>query len=64
MCNVGAGLWERAEEQGLERGDKERLMRQVKAKLNKNRNVEQIADELEETVPVIQGIIEELINND
>ena len=56
MCNVGAGLWERAEEQG----DKQRLMKQVKKKLEKNKSVEQIADELEETVPVIQEIIEEL----
>ena len=64
MCNVGAGLWERAEEQGLEqgleRGDKGRLMKQVAKKLEKNKSVEQIADELEETVPVIQEIIEEL----
>lgn len=56
MCNVGAGLWERAEEQG----DKQRLMKQVKKKLEKNKSVEQIADELEETVPVIQEIIKEL----
>ncbi len=56
MCNVGAGLWERSE--------KAHLTRQVKAKLEKNKSVEQIADELEESVPVIQEIIAELKNTE
>ena len=60
MCNVGAGLWERAEERGLERGGKEHLIQQVKKKLEKNKSAEQIADELEEPVSVISDIMDEL----
>ena len=60
MCNVGEGLWERAEE----RGEQKRLMKQVKAKLEKNMGVEQIASELEESVSVIREIIVELQNTE
>lgn len=68
MCNVGEGLWERAEEQGLKRGlergleqgRQEYLMQLVKKKLEKNKSVEQIADELEESVEVVRDIVKEL----
>ena len=73
MCNVGEGLWERAEEQGLKRGlergleqgleqgRQDYLIQLVKKKLEKNKSVEQIADELEESVEVVQDIVKELI---
>ena len=49
--------------EGIGLGEDRKLMNQVKAKLEKNKSIDQIADELEETVSVIQKIIAELQNN-
>ena len=45
---------------GIETGKKELLRQQVEKKLSKGKNVEKIADELEEEVSVIRKIIEDL----
>ena len=46
--------------EGRAEGDKERLLRQVKIKLDKGRSTSQIAEELEEDESVIQEIVKEL----
>ena len=46
--------------EGRVEGDKERLLRQVKIKLEKGRSTSQIAEELEEEESVIQEIVKEL----
>ena len=54
MCNLSDLIEERGIEkgieQGIEQGDRLRLMSQIKKKLAKGKSLEQIADELEETV--------------
>lgn len=45
---------------GIEIGKKELLRQKVEKKLSKGKNVEKIADELEEEVSVIRKIIEDL----
>ena len=55
---------EEGREEGIGLGEDRKLMKQVKKKIEKNMGVEQIADELEEAVPVIRAIIAELKNND
>lgn len=54
------GLREDAVREGLEEGRKEQLIMQVQKKLNKNKTVDEIADELEEDIVVVQSIIEEM----
>lgn len=46
--------------EGRAEGDKERLLRQVKIKLEKGRSISQIAEELEEEESVIEEIVKEL----
>ncbi|MBQ2887030.1 MAG: hypothetical protein IJE43_25235 [Alphaproteobacteria bacterium] len=46
--------------EGRAEGDKERLLRQVKIKLDKGRSTSQIAEELEEDESVIQEIVKKL----
>ena len=46
--------------EGRAEGDKERLLLQVKIKLDKGRSTSQIAEELEEDERVIQEIVKEL----
>ena len=49
MCNLSDLI----EEQGIEQGDRLRLLTQIQKKLVKGKSLEQIADELEETVDTI-----------
>ena len=50
MCNLSDLIEERGIEKGIEQGDRLRLLTQVQKKLAKGKSLEQIADELEETV--------------
>ena len=56
MCNLSDGI----EERGIIKGKAELLKQQVQKKLAKGKSIEVIADELEEEVADIKGIIDEL----
>lgn len=72
MCNLSEGIEERAMEAGrkegieegrkagLESGKKEQLKQQVQKKLLKGKDIDVIAEELEEEVAVIEKVIVEL----
>ena len=64
MCKALEELEQKGREEGyisgIETGKKELLRQQVEKKLSKGKNVEKIADELEEEVSVIRKIIEDL----
>ena len=67
MCNLGEGLVEEAYEEGMEKGiekgiEKEHL-RQIKNKLEKNKSLEQIAEEVELDVENVKYYIEILKSN-
>lgn len=55
-------LKEEAYEEGYDKGAYDKLCKQVKRKLEKDKSVEQIADELEETVEAINEILKEMEN--
>ncbi len=61
MCNLSDLIEERGIEKGIERGDRLRLLTQVQKKLAKGKSLEQIADELEETVEVIRPLYEQVL---
>lgn len=50
-------LREEALEEGIEIGEKKKLIAQIKRKLERGKSVEQMADELEESMEVIEDII-------
>lgn len=54
------GLREEGAREAEGRGEKNLLRKQVKKKMDKNQSLEEIADALEESVEVIQGIVDEL----
>ena len=60
MCNLSEGIEEEAMEAGRKEGKKELLKQLVKKKLMKGKNINIIADELEEDVSIIQPIIDEI----
>ena len=60
MCNLSDGIEERALEAGRKEGKKELLRQQIEKKLAKGKDIEVIADELEEEVASIQQIIDEI----
>ena len=72
MCNLSEGIEERAMEAGrkegieegrkagLESGKKEQLKQQIQKKLLKGKDIDVIAEELEEEVAVIEKVIAEL----
>lgn len=47
-------------ERGIERGKQQTLIRQIERKLAKGKNVQEIADDLEETVEVIEELISQI----
>ena len=47
-------------EEGREEGRKETLMRQIQKKLNKGKDIREIADALEEDEGIIREMIEEM----
>lgn len=55
MCNLSDLI----EERGIEKGDRLRLLSQIQKKLAKGKSLEQIADELEETVDAILPLYEQ-----
>ena len=55
MCNLSDLI----EERGIEKGDRLRLLSQIQKKLAKGKSLEQIADELEETVDTILPLYEQ-----
>ncbi len=68
MCNSSDLIEERAIEKGIERGREEgrqegklsTLLTQIKKKFAKGKSLEQIADELEETVENIRPLYEQV----
>ena len=52
--------YEAGRQDGIEIGKQVLLERQIKKKLEKGKSVEQIADELEESIEVVQKIINKL----
>jgi len=52
--------FEEGEKAGFEKGEQNKLKAQVQKKLSKGKSAEEIADELEETVDVIQEIISDI----
>lgn len=56
MCNLSDLI----EERGIEQGDRLRLLTQIQKKLAKGKSLEQIADELEETVEAILPLYEQV----
>ena len=54
-------ILEQGIEQGIEQGDRLRLLAQIQKKLAKGKSLEQIADELEETVEVIRPLYEQVV---
>ena len=52
--------WRQGIQQGIQQGQRDKLIELVQKKLAKNHSVEQIADALEESVDVIQEIVDEL----
>ena len=56
MCNLSDLI----EERGIEKGDRLRLLSQIQKKLAKGKSLEQIADELEETVETILPLYEQV----
>ena len=65
MCNLSDLIEERGIakgiEQGIEQGDRLRLLTQIQKKLAKGKSLDQIADELEETVEVIRPLYEQVV---
>ncbi len=57
MCNLSEGIWE----DGLREGQRILLKEKVQKKLEKGKNISQIADELEESLEIIQAICDELM---
>ena len=61
MCNLGEGLYEdgieRGIEYGIERGELRKIMDLICRKLKKGKNVEQIAEELEEDPTVAECMV-------
>lgn len=64
MCNYSEWIEEKGIEKGIERGiaegDRLRLLTQIQKKLIKGKSLEQIADELEETVEAILPLYEQV----
>ena len=64
MCNLSDLIEERGIEKGIEKGieqgDRLRLLSQIQKKFAKGKSLEQIADELEETVDVILPLYEQV----
>lgn len=64
VCNLGQGLWERAEREGMQqgftRGEQQKLLGQIQKKLAKGKSIEQIADEVEESVDRVKELMEKL----
>ena len=64
MCNLSDLIEERGIakgiEQGIEQGDRRRLLTLIQKKLAKGKSLEQIADELEETVDAILPLYEQV----
>ena len=56
MCNYSDLI----EERGIEKGDRLRLLTLIQKKLAKGKSLEQIADELEETVETILPLYEQV----
>lgn len=56
MCNLSDLI----EERGIEKGEHLHLLTQIQKKLAKDKSLEQIADELEETVEVIRPLYEQV----
>ena len=50
MCNLSDLIEERGIEKGIKQGDRLRLLSLIQKKLAKGKSLEQIADELEDTV--------------
>jgi len=61
MCNLSDLVEERGIEKGIEQGDRLRLVTLIQRKLAKGKSLEQIADELEETIEVIQPLYEQVL---
>lgn len=68
VCNLGQGLWERAEREGIQRGEQQgftrgeqqKLIGLIEKKLAKGKSIEQIADEVEESVARVKELIGKL----
>ena len=60
MSNLGEGLWKNAKQEG----EQNKLLQQIKKKLAKGKSLEQIADELEESVEAIQPLYLQVLNNE
>lgn len=67
MCNYSELIEERGIEKGIEKGERLLLRSQIQKKLAKGKSLEQIADELEETVenvlPLYEQVRQELLAN-
>ena len=60
MCNLSDLIEERGIEKGIIEGDRLRLFTQIQKKLTKGKSIEQIADELEETVETILPLYKQI----
>ena len=61
MCNLSDLIEERGIAKGIEKGKDVLLLSQIQKKLVKGKSLEQIADELEETVDVIRPLYEQVL---
>ena len=52
-----------AKEQGIEQGEYKKLLQQILKKMKKNKTIDQIADELEETIETITPLYYQLKEN-
>lgn len=60
MCNYSNLIEEKGIEKGREEGNRLHLLSQIQKKLIKGKSLEQIADELEETVETILPLYEQV----
>lgn len=61
MCEALMEIVEYHRQRDREEGDRMRLLSQIQKKLAKGKSLEQIADELEETVDVIRPLYEQVL---
>jgi len=60
MCNYSELIEEKGIEKGRAEGDRLRLLTQIQKKLAKGKSIEQMADELEETVETILPLYKQI----
>ena len=63
MCKALQDLYDDGISHGIEQGEQNKLRELILRKIQKNKSLEQIADELEESIAVIKPIYDECLMN-